>query len=61
LGFTIIVGEIPALIVNFLPIVSTVSPISAALLLFSAGVIIIAVVAYLFAAIGWQIVRLRAS
>jgi len=61
LGFTIIVGEIPALIVNFLPIVSTFSPISAALLLFSAGVIIIAVVAYLFAAIGWQIVRLRAS
>lgn len=61
LGHTIVTGALPAAIGAGMPVLAGISTMLAALALFSVGVLMIGLLAYIIAALGWQIVRLRAS
>ena len=61
LGHAMVLGELPAAIIAALPALFGTNAMPAALGLFSVGVLALALAAYVFAALGWQIVRLRAS
>lgn len=61
LGHAIVIGALPVVVTQALPMVAAIAVMPAALALFSGGVLVIGLVAYIIAALGWQLVRLRAS
>jgi multidrug efflux pump subunit AcrB len=61
MGHAIALGTLPDILTDAIPAMAGVSAMPAALALFSGGVLVLALVAYIIAALGWQIVRWRAS
>ena len=61
LGHVMVLGTLPPEILATLPAFSSMGAMPAALGVFSAGVLALGLFAYLLAAIGWQLVRVRAS
>ncbi|WP_299624935.1 efflux RND transporter permease subunit [uncultured Tateyamaria sp.] len=59
MGHAFCFGALPAALVAALPVLAGMAPMPAALALFSGGVLVIGVVAYVLAAVAWQIVRMR--
>jgi predicted RND superfamily exporter protein len=61
LGHVMVLGTLPPEILAALPAFSSMGAMPAALGVFSAGVLALGLFAYLLAAIGWQLVRVRAA
>lgn len=59
LGHAMVTGALPVFVTEALPRIASSAAMPAALALFSAGVLAIGAVAYVAAALGWQIMRLR--
>mmetsp|Transcript_18256 Transcript_18256/g.28883 ORF Transcript_18256/g.28883 Transcript_18256/m.28883 type:complete len:1204 (-) Transcript_18256:891-4502(-) len=60
MGHAFYFGALPAVMIELLPALVGIAAMPAALAVFSGGVLVLGVVAYVLAAIGWQIVRMRA-
>jgi multidrug efflux pump subunit AcrB len=61
MGHAIVLGTLPAVLMGAVPALAGMAVMPAALALFSVGVLGIGLVAYSLAALGWQVVRMRAS
>ena len=61
LGHTLVLGTLPAALLQFTPLLDGFEPMPGALVLFSAGVLVLGFAAYVLAALGYQISRLRSA